>query len=815
MLIKSFIKSTIYGVRRNPGTTIIQIGGLVLALTVFLLITVWVEHEMSYDRFNVKADRIYRVEFSGDKYEGWVGQHSMWPIYMKEKIPEIENFVRFRKWGKDQDFYINYQPEGNQKKNVRVKGEFFYADSSFFSVFSFKLLLGDLHDVLKRPGSVVISDQTAKKLFGAKNPTGQTVNSGSPQPSTITGVYQSNKRFHIGNDWIVSLASLEPLYRNAFDAGLDNWSLPDHPTYLLLNKGADPSYVEKKLNEWFNVLMKEAAEEMNLNIVYHLRPLKEIYFNGATKDEGYYAKHGNKNMVIAFSAVGLFVLLVACINFINLSTAKSAARVREIGIRKVNGSTKTELVFQFLLEIFMYCLVAFLLSISLVQLAMPHYNNLIQGDLTFDLFRSVEFWLWAMIGLIIITILAGYIPSYFYSRLKPSTVLRDYSFDTRRSLLIRRIMLIGQYIVSTVLVIAVLVIFSQLNYMKKADPGFKKVHRIIFPFSGDYLSDKLDAFKERLISHPDIYSVTHCFGIPGAMLPYGTMLTLNNEQVNLRRIQVDEDYFKTLEIPVIAGRNFDKNRQGDVLNWENEVNRIILNETAVKAFKLDHPIGAIGYGHNSKYKQEVIGVVKDFHFSSLKEKIPPIRFVYVKGKGSINMIAHVNANNLDAVNKHLRETALYFFPELEDDYEFNYGYLEELYDAQYKTEERLGELFIYFTLLAILIACLGLYGLSSYSIAKRTREIAIRKANGALIPEIFIMVIKDYLFWITLAFIVALPVGYWIMNRWLQEFAYHVKVSWQLMVGACLITFIVAILTVLYQTLKAALAKPADALKYE
>jgi len=248
---------------------------------------------------------------------------------------------------------------------------------------------------------------------------------------------------------------------------------------------------------------------------------------------------------------------------------------------------------------------------------------------------------------------------------------------------------------------------------------------------------------------------------------------------------------------------------------EMNFNRIILNETAVKAFKLTDPIGAIGHGLDSQFKQEVIGVVEDFHFSSLKEKIQPIVFFFRKGKGSYSMIIHVNPSNLSAVNQHMKETGLFFFPEMEEDIKVEYNFLEESYDAQYNSEERLGELFVYFTLLAVFIASLGLYGLSSYSISKRTREIAIRKANGALIPEIFIMVIKNYLVWISLAFIVALPVGYWLMNRWLQEFAYHIQVSWLSLVEACLITLVVAILTVLYQTLRAALAKPAQALKYE
>lgn len=817
MLLKSFLKSTIMGVRRDPSTTIIQVGGLVLALTAFLLIAIWVEQQLSFDRFNTRADRIYRVEISGEKYDGWVGQHSMFAIYMKEKIPEIENFVRFRKWGKGQAFQLAYEPNGDKPSRRIIKGDYFFADSSFFNVFSFNLLIGDPNTVLKNPNSIVLSDKTAQKLFGNENPVGKTVLSANE--SVITGVYQHVNNFHIGNDWIVSLASLTPLYRKALDADLDNWKMPDHPTYLLLSKGADPIYVKSKITEWMERLGKEQWADTDIDIAFHLRPLKEIYFNGNTKDEGYYCRHGNKNMVIAFIAIGMFVLVVACINFVNLSTAKSASRAREIGVRKVNGSSKRELITQFMIEIFIYSLLAFMISITVMQLLLSRFNNLIQGNLNMDLLNTLEFWIWSLLGLILLTFLAGFIPSYFYARLKPTSVLRDYSSDTRKSLLVRRIMLIGQYIVSTVLVIAVLVIFKQLSFMKEADPGFEKRDRLVFGFSGDFQTEKVEPIRQRLLAHPDIISITHCFGVPGNMLPYGPTLSINGEQVQLRRIHVDEDYFKTLGIELIAGRNFDHNNQGDLYNQgdlfgqQKNYNRIILNETAVKAFKLTNPIGAIGHGLDNQSKREVIGIVKDFHFSSLKEKIPPICFIFVKG--SYTMIVQVNTNNLAAINQHIKETALHFFPEIEEDFKVSNTFLEESYNAQYKSEERLGELFVYFALLAVFIACLGLYGLSSYSISKRTREIAIRKANGALIPEIFIMMIKNYLFWIALGFFVALPVGYWLMNRWLQEFAYHIQVSWLTLVEACLITLVVAILTVLYQTMRAALAKPAQALKYE
>jgi len=560
MLLKSFLKSTIMGVRRDPSTTIIQVGGLVLALTAFLLITIWVEQQLSFDRFNTRADRIYRVEISGEKYDGWVGQHSMFRIYIKEKIPEIENFVRFRKWGKGQQGQLTYESKGDKQRRRIVNGDYFFADSSFFSVFSFDLLIGDPNTVLKEPYSVVISDKMAQKLFRAENPVGKQLLNGL----TVTGVYHDVNNFHIGNDWIQSLVSLAPLYRNALEADLDNWKMPDHPTYLLLSKGADPLYVEVKIAEWMERLGKEQWADVDIDLTFHLRPLKDIYFQGATKDEGYYCMHGNKNMVIAFMAIGLFVVVVAGINFVNLSTAKSASRTREIGVRKVNGSSKRELIFQFMMEIFVYCLLAFVISITLLQSLLARFNNLIQGNLNLGLLNVPEFWFWSLIGLVLLTILAGFIPSYFYARLKPASVLRDYSSDTRKSLLVRRFMLIGQYIVSTVLVIAVLVIFKQLNFMKESDPGFEKKDRITFGFSGDFMADKVEPIRQRLLSHPDIFSITHCFGVPGEMLPYGPVLSINGEKVQLRRIVVDEDYFKTLGIDLIAGRSFDVDNQGDL-----------------------------------------------------------------------------------------------------------------------------------------------------------------------------------------------------------------------------------------------------------
>jgi putative ABC transport system permease protein len=818
MLLKSFLKSTAMGVKRDPATTIIQIGGLVLALTVFLLITLWVSHQLSFDRFNKHADRIYRLEAYGKEASGWVGQHTMLPIYLKEKIPEIENFVRFRKWGKDLNQVLRYRPDNTIKNEIQTRGSFFFADTSFFNVFSFELLMGDPQSVLETPRAVVISDRIAQKLFENENPIGKTLISSGER--TVTGIFKHTNNFHIKGDWILTISSLGPYYKSELpnNPELDNWEMADHPTYLLLKKGTDPLQVEKKMKTWIDQIETGSWPEDTKNYQWHLRPLTDIYFNGATQNEGYYTIHGNSNMVLAFIAIALFILLVACINFVNLSTAKSANRAREIGVRKVNGSTKSELVSQFMLEIFVYCLLAFGISLTLIQFLLTYFNNLIQGDLSLEPLQHPQFWLYAIAGIMAVTFLAGFVPSYLYAKMKPASVMREYTSDTKKSLTIRRSMMIGQYIVSTVLVIATLLVYKQLHFMKTADPGFKQEQRITFSYQGSIYGDQLQAFKERLLTHPDIISLTQCFGLPGEMLPYGPNIKINEQSINVRRIVVDEHYFQTLDVPVIEGRNFEKQRGGDVFDIEQKVNRIILNETAVKAFKLKKPIGSIGYvssaGQNDR-QFEIIGVVKDFHFSSMKEKIPPIFFYFSEGSDTYSMILHVNTTNINAVNKHLRQTIFDVFPEADKDFKLQYRFLENFYNAQYTSEEKLGELFIYFTILAVFIACLGLYGLSSYSISKRTREIAIRKSNGALIPEIFVLVIKDYLIWIAIAFVVALPVGYWVMNRWLQEFAYHINVNWQTLAESCGITLVVAIITVLYQTLKASLAKPAQALKYE
>ena len=811
MLLKSYLKSIIRDFVRRPLVMTIQLFALIMVITSFLAMLLWSCHQLSFDKFVEKKDRIYRLEFSGSDYEGFAGQTTMTSVYLKNSIPEIENFVRFRKMGKDEIWQLSYETESASKT---ISGQTMLVDSSFFNVFSYPLIMGDMETALDSPNSIVLSDKVAKSLFGNENPIGKTLY--DSQPLTVTGIYKHRNNFHIKFDWFRSLLSQKRQFAEEYNIPLNNWRFHTHPTYLLLKEGTKAEHLEEKINRLMHQL-----DHVNDHITFYLRPLEDIYFNGATRDEAYYAVHGNKKLVIAIFLLGISLLIVGSLNFIKLFTARASDKTREFVVRKVIGSKRMEHLLQFLTETFALYFLALIASITIIELILPHFNHLTKSDLDLSLLQSWLFWLLAIACILLISIATALIQTYYFDHLRLDQLLRNIPPDTPREFVFRRLFIVMQFIVASFLVFATLTVHRQLHYMDHKEPGFQYKNRFVMGFNGKNLHGYLKPLKETITSHPDIISVSHCFGVPGEMLPYGYSLDFNGSPLNFRRILIDTSYFRTLGIQLVDGRNFDLADSLDVVTdaYQKYARRIIINETAARELSLgEKTIGSIGYIQGKDIEIEIIGIVKDFHFNSFKDKIPPIYFLNSDGSECLSLIIHSDHEEITGLEKNINECINQVLGEDASEFQLGEGGLrpvEDKFKQPIEDQRRLRTLLLLLTLIATFIACHGLYALSAYNQLRRRREVAVRKAYGALVPNIMVLMTKEYLIYIGIALLISQSVSYWVMNKWLMNYAYHVNMNFSLFLTASVITTYIAFITVFYQTFKTALARPSYDLKYE
>lgn len=808
-MLRNYLKTALRFMYRNPVQTFIQITGMSIGLTVFLLLVLWIHNQLSFDRFNEHFHNICRLEMVVKNTEGRATQSGAMGPLMKEKIPEVIEMVRFR--GFQEWTSLTYKPEGDTGREITVDAKPISADSTIFDVFSIEFISGNPKKALIAPNSIVITETLANKLFDQENPLGLIVDN-----DQVTGVIKDIKNSHLQFDAISSLITLEHTYRD--NQGLELEDIWAHPTYLLLAEGYNLNEVEEKVNrvakEWF-VYKFPDQDVPEFKMI--LRPMKEVYFHEAMEIEDVRTIHGNRNMVYTFSAIAVFVLLLACINFINLSMAKSTLRAKEVGIRKVAGSSVKNLVFQFIGEIMLFILVSFLIAVILVLLFLPSFNNLVQVSLDFSILKHPQTWLITLLGIIVLTGFSGILPAISLSSFQPVIVLKGLKEGTwKRGVIFRRALLVIQFTVSIVLMIGTLTVVKQLYYMKNADPGFSSERVVFFGFgpmmfqtTENQFREKAEMVRQRFINHPDILEASHCYGIPGSHMQYRGILEFNgmSEEVSYRSI--DPFYLNLLEIPVIAGRSFLEGNEGDHADSSDTNIRILLNEKAVDLFGLEKPVGTTGKSFNTTY--EIIGVVKDFHFQSLKEQITPSYFIWndwhyfmmLKLRGA-DM-----SSTMDFVEEVMNTSVLI------RNYNFTYQFLDETLRMQYQSEEHFLKLIGYFTVLAIIIACLGLYGLSSFMSTRRTKEMGIRKVNGASVFTIFYLLSTDFLKWILLSFILATPVAIHAMNRWLQDFAHRTNLGVLVFIITVLLVLLIVIMTVSWQSLKTARINPVESLRYE
>ena len=811
-MIKNYFNVALRSLRKHRFYSIINILGLSIGLTCVLMITLYVVDELSYDNFQSDVDRIYRMDFigniNGSEFNTALASPPTAQV-MEEEYPEVVDATRLRGSG---NWLI-------KKKNTEInfkEDDAIYADPNFFTFFDIKLLKGNPETCLKRPKTLVISESLSKKVFGEENPVGKTVVLDNSVDYEVTGVYEdmpSNMHFHF--DMMLSLVSRT-------DAKSKVWLSFNFNTYLKLSPGADadsleakfPALVKKYIGPDVENFMGQSMEEFfdsGNKAGFSLFPMKDIHLHSDKLGE--LESNGDIKYVVIFSAIAIFILILACINFMNLATARSAGRAKEVGIRKVMGAYKTQLINQFLTEAFLITLLSILISLAITFFAIPYFNELANKELEVTSIVTPRFIAISVALLLIVSLLAGSYPAFYLSKFRPVEVLKGKLNLGMKSGSIRSLLVVIQFSVSIIMIIGTMIVFNQLRFIQNKKLGYNKDH-IIMLHDAWLLDQDLNAFKNEALRDSRVLN-----GTIASFLPVKT--TNNNnvwfkgkstgsgESYVLHNYNIDYDYIETLGMSIKIGRNFSR-------DFPSDSSGILLNEAAVQYFGLEDPVGAYlsTYGGSQQnpasVPYKIIGVIENFHFLTMKESIEPLIFKLGSSRSYISF--KISGEDVPATVDYLRTTWDEFAP----GQPFEYSFLDERFNQLFENEQRIGSIFSVFAVLAIFIACLGLYGLAAFTAEQKTKEIGIRKVLGASIVQIISLISWEFLKLVGIAIVVGSVIAYFSMKEWLNDFAYRININNPLIfIIAGAMAIVIAWLTMSSQSYKAARTNPVNALKEE
>jgi putative ABC transport system permease protein len=805
-LLWNYVKIVLRKIRRQKGYSFINIIGLAVGMACCLIMVLYIHSELSFDTFHENADRIYALgvqsERAGYEFRG-TSSNAKAAEVLQNEYPEVEQAVRY-----------GFKPETSftyEGKRFTL-GQILYADENVFKVFTWPMIKGSPDSALSAPHTMVITEEIADKCFGESEPIGKILEFSAEEAFVVTGVVKNVP----DNSWINfdALCSFRTLYtQESLKPLLTDWLSHNYSTYLLLKEGVRAADLEKKFPA---LLERFAGDEMRARGATEslfLHPLRQLYLNPP------WTSRGPIFYVYIFSVAAVLVLLIACFNFMNLSTARSTTRAHEVGIRKVLGASRKSLIGQFFSESLLYSLVSLLLAVLLVQLILPSVNSLTRRTLSLANVGLP----WLVPGLILLTLFvglaAGSYPALLLSRFIPVRVLRGKLRSDRSNLKLRRGLVLLQFVISISLVICTAIIIRQLFFLQHTDVGFNKENVVVVQASDDAIRKSLAVIKEKFKKSPNIIRVSASSTIPGGSYPNNMKIPEGREEseaVLMDEINADQDFLSTLGIELVDGRNFSKEFGSD------ELTSVIINETAVKEFGWDSPLGKTIKSRDPRkadgqYKEmTVIGVVKDFNLRNVTQKIEPVyigcdpddlRPWNYMDVISVRIKPDDLAGTLDFMKKQWGE----FFP----DFPFGYSFMDDIFGAQFLQMERSREILTYFSLLAIFVSCLGLYGMASFSVVQRTKEVGIRKVLGSTTAGIVTLLGRELIGLILLANLIAWPVSFFAMNQWIRNFPYRAKIGIEMFVGSSLVVLLIGLLTVSYQTVKAALSNPADSLRYE
>ena len=817
VMFKNYLKIAIRNIKKQKFYSFINVFGLATGIAASLLIVLFIINELQYDNFHTKRDRIYRiisdVHFGDNDFTFPVAPAPL-AAALRLEFPEVENTVRIRKQG---SFLVR---PAESAENIKVD-DLGFVDSTFFKIFTVPLISGNEEDALKGPNKIVISESTARNLFGSGEAMGRQVLLDGDRQAVVSGVFKDfPSNSHMQMDILVSMESLEESFSQI-------WLSNNFYTYVLLGTEGSAAALETKfpamVDKYVGPQIKqfvgvdfEAAKEAGTRIEYTLQSLPTIYLHSNyTFDIG---PSSDIQKIYIFSAIAFLIMVLACINFMNLSTARSTTRAKEVGIRKVLGSIRGHLMRQFLTESVLLTAIAFVIAIFFAQIFLPSFNQIASKDLTIP-FSSPLFYAVSLSGILLLGIAAGLYPSFFLSAFRPVQVLKGKILNSRSGAPIRSTLVVLQFVITIALLLGTTAVYKQLKYISDKKLGFNK-EEVLIVRDAYMLGNDLEAYRNNVLSSSNI-----SYGSVSGYLPVTSSnrsdatyweegKAIDDESmVNSQVWVVDDQYVNTMGMEIIDGRNFSP-------EFPSDSTAVILNETAVKAFALDEPIGSRlqSFAYNPRTNESypdsfntytVVGVMKDFHFNDMHRAISPVMFQL--GNNSSLISFRFNSANTDEVIAFAEKE----WKALNSGVPFNYGFLDDEFSSMYQNEQRLGDIITIFAVLAVLIGCLGLFGLATFLTEQRTKEIGIRKVLGASNQTIVMLLSRDFGKLVLISFIVAVPFAWYMISRWLVSFEYKTSIGWEIYLYVGFVAFAIAGISIGYQAIRAALSNPAEIIRSE
>lgn len=794
-MLRNYLTIAWRNILKDKFYSLINILGLTIGVTCGLLLLLYVTDELSFDRYHEKGDQIYRIVSyitEPDKVNKWQSTQPPLAKSLKQDYPFVENYVRF---------FPNGRVAFRKGEKRFYEEEVYAADSTVFDVFTHKFIEGDPKTALARPGSVVLTEKTARKFFGESPALGQTLRTNDTTSYQVTGVIENvprNSHFTFN-----ALLSLSPNERKA-----DGWGGFYIVSYLVLPKNFDTKILESKFPQLYDKNMASIFKRMGIKITYQLQPLTSIHLYSKLDGEA----NGDISYVYIFSAVAFFMLLLASINYMNLATARSAKRSKEVGLRKVMGSLRSALMAQFLTESVLMTLLALTASFVLVALLLPFFNTVSGKEIQFRELLRPTFLLIALAIMVFTGFISGSYPAFYLSSFEPATVLKG-SFNAKGGSFFRKTLVVAQFAISLIMLICTWIVYKQLNYMRDKDMGYNREQVLTIDYQDRQPRDRYNRLRSDLLSNPNIRSVATASSPTsniGGRNIFGIESNTGLKEMGFKPMGIDHDFLQTMGMKVVTGRDFSDKIPADTSNG------VLVNQATVKRMGWKDPLGKkvlMGglpqAGQPAPPTALVVGVVKDFHQQSLYMPIEPMIMLYRPNNGVVHI--KIDAKNADKTVEFIGQKWREIYP----DRLFEYRFLDQDFESAYKADELRGRIFTAFSALTILIACLGLFGLATFTTEQRVKEIGVRKVMGASVSSVVLLLSKDFTKLVLFSFPIAIPIAWYSMTRWLEHFPYKTDIGVWVFVAACCITLLICWTTVVYQSIKAAIANPVKSLRSE
>ncbi len=793
-MFRNYLKIALRNMKRQKAYSILNITGLTIGMTCCILLLLYIQFELSYDKYHENSDRIYRVIREGKACT----PAPLGPKLMDD-LPEIEYSARLIK---RDNILISHQNEHF------LEDKFYWADPELLNIFTISLTRGNPKTALVDPFSILLSERTAKKYFNNEDPIGKVLTVGSGSEFVVAGVFSNiPDNSHFIMDFIVPYKTYFQISGN----DITNWFRNFTYTYFLLREGTNPDELERKLplvidRYIFKNLPLEVINKIKEPYprIFYTQPLTKIHLHSHLRQE--ISANNDIKYIYLFSTIAFMILIIACINYINLTTARSGKRGKEVGIRKVAGAQRKQLLYQFFGESVILTILSMIISLTMLQLTLPAFNNLVDRQLHFDPASNPQLFFGLVLLTIFVGILAGSYPALSISGFKPISVLKGTFTKSPKGLVLRNILVVTQFSITIFLIICTLIIRNQLNFVKNTDVGYSKEQIITLPVRDREIHREIEAIKSELKRYPDILAVSTSARLPNNIDTFTSAdWPGKNQDVRfaINYNTADYNFIDLFDVEIVEGRNFSREFPSD------ENGAFLINEAAVKAAQFETPIGQ-EFIHWRGDTGKIVGVMKDFNLRSLHNPIEPL-YIFLDPRDYSYISVKIKSTNIPVTIEHVKQVINKFSP----NYPFEYSFFDDVFEKAYHAEKRMVTIFSSFSLLAIIISCMGLFGLVLYSVEHRIKEIGIRKVLGASVSGIFLLLLKEFFKWILISNLIAWPIAWYVMSKWLQNFAYRTDITATNFIMAAGLTLFIALLTMSYQSIKAAEANPVDSLQYE